>query len=160
MPIAKPANQRIEFARAKKFLAEPEPPKDQVVVLPGRTNILKIFWIFLLNKDTCLWKHGFKTRQEEKLFDEVKYKVYIHPNEVSPRIILSIPKKDGSQSIYLLLAKQSSWLTIDKVTGSSLDDNPPSSNNNNLPPSNNNPPSFRHRITSTQQSITQTQESG
>ena len=46
MPIAKEADQRIEFARAKKFLAEPEPPKEPVVVLPGRTNILKISWIF------------------------------------------------------------------------------------------------------------------
>ena len=40
MPIAKEANQRIEFFRAKRFLAEPEPEKEPVVVLPGETTIL------------------------------------------------------------------------------------------------------------------------
>ena len=42
MPIAKEANQRIEFFRAKRFLAEPEPEKEPVVVLPGETTILNM----------------------------------------------------------------------------------------------------------------------
>ena len=39
MPIAKEANQRIEFARAKKFLAQPKPPKEPVVVLSGGAKL-------------------------------------------------------------------------------------------------------------------------
>ena len=42
MPIAKEANQRIELFRAKKFLAEPKPPKEPVVVLPGGTKLSQI----------------------------------------------------------------------------------------------------------------------
>ena len=40
MPIAREANQRIEFFRAKRFLAVPEPEKEPLVVLPGEKNIL------------------------------------------------------------------------------------------------------------------------
>ena len=98
-------------------------------------------YIDCLNKDTCLWKHGFKTRQEEKLFDEVKYKAYIHPNEVRPRLILSIPKK---WTINLRQAKLVNWPTIGRVTLWIII----------------RPPFSRHRITSTQQCITQMQESG
>ena len=160
MPIAREANQRIEFFRAKRFLAVPEPEKEPLVVLPGETNILVhelVIMPFFYNQrflSVEAWIQN-KTRREAIWRSQVQD---LHPPQwgqtkndfIRPQ---EIDHKFCHPQTWSLIG-QSDWISL------SLDNNLDNALMQISSPDNNPSLSCRHPITSTQPSITQTPESG